>query len=199
MPLAFMGKDTITPMSYTFGYARVSTTDQNALMQHDALTAAGCDRIFTDTSSGAVASRPELNKLMDQIRPGDTLVVWRLDRLGRSMKDLIEWMESLGERGIDFRSLQESIDTTTSGGKLTFHLFASMAQFERDLISERTKAGLEAARARGRVGGRKPSLSKEKAQTALRLYEAKELTVQEIAEVLGVSRSTIYRALAQQT
>lgn len=143
-------------MVHALGYARVSTGDQDAQLQHDALTAAGCYRIFTDTASGALQLRPELGKLMDQLRPGDTLVVWRLDRLGRSIRHLIDQLSELQERGIEFRSLQENIDTSSPGGRLVFHIFASLAEFERDLIRERTNAGLAAARARGRTGGRPP-------------------------------------------
>src|SRR5690625_2588242 len=148
------------------GYARVSTGDQDARLQHDALTAAGCYRIFTDTASGALQSRPELDKLLDQLRPGGTLVVWRLDRLGRSIRHLIDQLSELQDRGIEFRSLQENIDTSSPGGRLVFHIFASLAEFERDLIRERTNAGLAAARARGRVGGRPPSLTGDKLATA---------------------------------
>src|SRR5699024_8315514 len=145
--------------------------------------------------SGTLASRPELGKLLDQLRPGDTLVVWRLDRLGRSIRHLIDQLTELQERGIEFRSLQENIDTGSSGGRLVFHIFASLAEFERDLISERTHAGLEAARARGRRGGRPPLLSGDKLRTARKLYEQQDMTVAQIGEVLGVSRTTVYRAL----
>lgn len=181
--------------SDTLGYARVSTTDQDAQLQHDALTAAGCYRIFTDTASGSLQKRPELEKLLDQLRPGDTLVVWRLDRLGRSIRHLIDQLSELQDRGIEFRSLQENIDTTTSGGRLVFHIFASLAEFERDLITERTNAGLAAARARGRTGGRPPLLTGDKLATAKNLYNQQDLTVAQIGDILGVSRSTIYRAL----
>lgn len=139
------------------GYARVSTHDQNEDLQVDALTKAGCERIFTDRISGAIVDRPGLNDALDYIRPDDTLVVWRLDRLGRSLKDLIEIVGKLDSQGIGFTSLQESIDTNTSGGRLVFHIFGALAEFERNLIRERTKAGLAAARARGRVGGRRRS------------------------------------------
>jgi len=175
--------------------ARVYTGDQDAQLQHDALTAAGCYRIFTDTSFGALQSRPELDKLLDQLRPGDTLVVWRLDRLGRSIRHLIDHLSELQDRGIEFRSLQENIDTTTSGGRLVFHIFASLAEFERDLIRERTNAGLAAVRARGRTGGRPRLLTKEKLATARNLYNQQDMTVAQIGDILGVSRSTIYRAL----
>ncbi|BAF53527.1 recombinase family protein [Corynebacterium glutamicum] len=186
-------------MGHEFGYARVSTNDQDARLQHDALTKAGCYRIFTDTASGSLESRPELDKLLDQLRPGDTLVVWRLDRLGRSIRHLIDQLATLQERGVEFRSLQENIDTSSSGGRLVFHIFASLAEFERDLIRERTNAGLEAARARGRTGGRPPSLSGDKLRTARKLYEQKDMTVAQIGEVLGVSRTTVYRALRRDT
>jgi len=157
---------TLKTMAHAFGYARVSTADQDAQLQHDALTAAGCYRIFTDTASGSLQSRPELDKLLDQLRPGGTLVVWRLDRLGRSIRHLIDQLSELQDRGIEFRSLQENIDTPSPGGRLVFHIFASLAEFERDIITERTNAGLAAARARGRVGGRPPSLTGDKLATA---------------------------------
>lgn len=173
---------------------RVSTADQDAALQQDALAAAGCYRVFTDTASGAVQNRPELTKLMDQLRPGDILVVWRLDRLGRSIRHLIDQLAVLDDRGIGFRSLQEYIDTTTSGGRLVFHLFASLAEFERDLIRERTVAGLASARARGRQGGRPSLMTKEKIDTAWRLYAQQEMTVRKIREVIGVSRTTVYQA-----
>lgn len=182
-------------MGELLGYARVSTTDQDAALQIDALNAAGCFRVFVDTASGALASRPELEKLLDQLRPGDTLVVWRLDRLGRSIRHLIDQLQALADRGVGFRSLQETIDTTSSGGRLVFHVFAALAEFERDLIRERTQAGLTAARARGRAGGRPSSLSADQARQARRMYEQQELTVAQIGEVLGVSRTTVYRTL----
>ncbi len=182
-------------MGELLGYARVSTTDQDAALQLDALHAAGCYRIWTDTMSGSLEHRPELAKLLDQLRPGDTLVVWRLDRLGRSIRNLIDQLQVLGERGVGFRSLQESIDTTSPGGRLVFHVFAALAEFERDLIKERTHAGLAAARARGRTGGRPPRLSADQVQTARRLYEQRDMTVAQIGGVLGVSRTTVYRAL----
>lgn len=185
-------------MGHLLGYARVSTTDQDPHLQHDALEVAGCYRIFTDTASGSLASRPELDRLLDQIRPGDTLVVWRLDRLGRSVRHLIDQVAELQERGVEFKSLQDNIDTSSSGGRLIFHIFASLAEFERDLIRERTHAGLEAARARGRVGGRPPALSPDGVATARRLYESRTVTVAEIGRMLGVSRSTVYRALGKK-
>ncbi len=179
------------------GYARVSTLEQDAALQHDALSAAGCFRSWTDTASGAVTDRPELANLMDALRPGDTLVVWRLDRLGRSLPHLIETVRGLAERGIGFRSLQESIDTTTPGGRLVFHIFGSLAEFERDLIRERTMAGLAAARRRGRVGGRPTVMTAAKTKQAQRMVTA-GTPLTEVAEVLGVSRTTLYRHLKTQ-
>ena len=188
---------TVNTMGHLLGYARVSTTDQDASLQVDALNAAGCYRVFVDTTSGSLDQRPELEKLLDQLRPGDTLVVWRLDRLGRSIRHLIDQLQVLSDRGVGFRSLQETIDTTSSGGRLVFHVFAALAEFERDLIRERTNAGLAAARARGRTGGRPSSLSPAKVKAAQRMYEQKEMTVAQIGEVLGVSRTTIYRTLSR--
>jgi DNA invertase Pin-like site-specific DNA recombinase len=184
-------------MGDLLGYARVSTSDQNPKLQIDALQEAGCLRVFVDTASGAVAARPELSRLMEQLRPRDTVVVWKLDRLGRSLKHLVETMADLADREVGFRSLQESIDTTTSGGKLIFHVFAALAEFERDLIVERTQAGLAAARARGRTGGRPSVMTSKKIEVARQMYTSKEPkhTVTEIAQVLGVSRATIYRHL----
>jgi DNA invertase Pin-like site-specific DNA recombinase len=194
-----MSSATFLRMGELLGYARVSTTDQDAASQLDALHAAGCYRIWTDTMSGSLEHRPELAKLLDQLRPGDTLVVWRLDRLGRSIRNLIDQLQALGERGVGFRSLQESIDTTSPGGRLVFHVFAALAEFERDLIRERTHAGLRAARARGRTGGRPPRLSTDQVRTARRLYDQRDITVAQIGDVLGVSRTTVYRALRRES
>jgi DNA invertase Pin-like site-specific DNA recombinase len=180
------------------GYARVSTFEQDAALQLDALAAAGAGRVFTDTASGALDERPELARALDHARGGDALVVWRLDRLGRSLRHLVETVADLERRGVGFRSLSESIDTTTPGGKLVFHLFAALAEFERDLIRERTRAGLEAARARGRNGGRPSVLSGDKLRVARELYAAGEHTTAQIAELLGVSRATLYRHLARR-
>jgi DNA invertase Pin-like site-specific DNA recombinase len=189
---------TFAAMVHLLGYARVSTTDQDAALQLDALAAAGCYRVFTDTMSGSLERRPELDKLLDQLRPGDTFVVWRLDRLGRSIRHLIDQLQVLADRGIGFRSLQETIDTTSPGGRLVFHVFAALAEFERDLIRERTNAGLQAARARGRHGGRPPQLTADQVKAARRMYEQQDMTVAQIGEVLGVSRTTIYRTLNRQ-
>ncbi len=181
------------------GYARVSTTEQSSDLQVDELTAAGCWKVWTDHASGGLDRRPQLDAVLEQLRPGDTLVVWRLDRLGRSLRHLIEVVTGLDERGVGFRSLRESIDTTTAGGRLVFHLFGALAQFERQIIRDRTVAGLAAARARGRVGGRPSKLTAEQRRQARKMYDARELTVEQIGAVLGVSRTSIYRALGTTT
>ncbi|RKS80658.1 DNA invertase Pin-like site-specific DNA recombinase [Motilibacter peucedani] len=184
-------------MGHLLGYARVSTAEQNADLQTDELTAAGCYRVYVDHASGSLDRRPQLDKVLGDLRPGDTLVVWRLDRLGRSLRHLIDTVTALDEREVGFRSLRESIDTTTAGGRLVFHLFGALAQFEREIIKDRTVAGLAAARARGRVGGRPTKLTDRQRREARRMYDARELTVEQIGEVLGVSRTTIYRALTE--
>ena len=175
------------------GYARVSTVDQNLDLQLDALKAAACDRVFTDQLSGVKEDRPGLDKALEHVRPGDTLAVWRLDRLGRSLPHLIEVVNGLEARGVGFRSLTESIDTTTSAGKLIFAIFGALAQFERYLIRERTMAGLAAARARGRTGGRKRQVSDAQAALIRDLVKDKTRSVAEICQGLGISRSTFYR------
>ncbi len=175
------------------GYARVSTTDQNLLLQRDALEKESCEKIFTDEMSGAAADRPGLSAAIEHLRSGDVLVVWRLDRLGRSLKNLIEVVARLEERGIGLRSLQENIDTTTSGGKLVFHIFCSLAEFERSLIRERTQAGLEAARSRGRRGGRPRRMDGKKVAAARAMHTGGAATIAEICRTLGVSRATFYR------
>jgi DNA invertase Pin-like site-specific DNA recombinase len=179
------------------GYARVSTFDQHLDLQVDALKKAGCDEeaIYTDTISGAKTERPGLNDAISHLRKGDKLIVWKLDRLGRSLQHLIETVNLLSDKGIGFQSLQENIDTTTSGGKLTFHIFGALAEFERDLIRERTQAGLAAARARGRKGGRKRIMTDKQIKMAKALYADKKNTIKEICDTLGVSRSTLYRYL----
>ena len=177
------------------GYARVSTQDQNPQLRLDALTAADCERSFVERASGAQRERPELQAALEYIREGDTLVVWKLDRLARSLKQLIETVESLETRKIGFRSLTENIDTTTPGGRLTFHLFAALAEFERSIIKERTTAGLAAARARGRKGGRPPSLNAKDLTAAKALLSDPEITVEEVARRLKVSPATLYRHL----
>src|SRR4051812_18935335 len=181
------------------GYARVSTHDQTLALQQDALNKAGCDQIYTDTASGSAAERSGLEQALSHLRKGDTLVVWRLDRLGRSLRHLIETVTALDERGIGFRSITENIDTTTSGGKLVFHIFGALAEFERDIIRERTQAGLQAARARGRRGGRpKRQPSSRKVAMARALYTDKTNSVSEICRTLGISRATLYRYLNQK-
>jgi DNA invertase Pin-like site-specific DNA recombinase len=181
------------------GYARVSTDDQDLSLQRDALMAVGCERLFTDTMSGAKAERPGLAEVLDFCRPGDTLVVWRLDRLGRSLTNLIELLNLLSEKGIGFRSLSEQIDTTTSGGKLIFHIFGALAEFERELIRERTRAGLAAARARGRQGGRPKKLDSErKIKMAQALYDAGTHSIDDICQTLGISRATLYRHITRR-
>ena len=177
------------------GYARVSTGEQTLDLQLDALTKDGCEKIFTETASGAKSERPLLQEALAYARPGDTLVVWRLDRLGRSLPHLIETVTALRERGVGFRSLTEQIDTTTPGGKLIFHVFGALAEFERDLTRERTHAGLAAARARGRVGGRPRKLDAKKLALARRLYADGETDIATICQTLGISRATLYRAL----
>jgi DNA invertase Pin-like site-specific DNA recombinase len=175
------------------GYARVSTLEQNLGLQTDALTTAGCGKIFTDQASGAKEDRPGLLEAMEFLRPEDTLVVWKLDRLGRSLPHLVALVRELEERGVGFQSLKESIDTTTSGGKLVFHLFAALAEFERDIIRERTQAGLTAARARGRKGGRPTVLPEKKRAIAQALRKDPSHSVAEICRTLGISRTTFYR------
>jgi DNA invertase Pin-like site-specific DNA recombinase len=175
------------------GYARVSTQDQTLNLQKDALKNIGCTKIFTDTVSGAKAERKGLEEALNYVREGDILVVWRLDRLGRSLKHLIETITELNNRKIGFKSLTENIDTTTSGGKLVFHIFGALAEFERDIIRERTQAGLKAARARGRKGGRPKILSGEKAKMAKKLYADKTNAINDICKTLNISRTTLYR------
>jgi DNA invertase Pin-like site-specific DNA recombinase len=177
------------------GYARVSTQDQHLHLQQDALNKAGCIKIFTDTASGAKHERPGLGEALNYVREGDILVVWKLDRLGRSLKDLIERITELHTRNIGFKSLTENIDTTTSGGKLIFHIFGALAEFERDVIRERTNAGLIAARTRGKMGGRpKSPLSEEKRlQLAKQMYENQNISVYEICKSLHIPRSTFYK------
>lgn len=175
------------------GYARVSTQDQTLHLQKDALEKIGCRKIFTDTASGAKADRTGLEEALNYVRQGDTIVVWRLDRLGRSLKHLIETISSLNNRKIGFKSITENIDTTTSGGKLIFHIFGALAEFERDIIRERTQAGLLAARARGRKGGRPKALSGRKAAMAQELYNNKINSINEICKTLNISRATLYR------
>jgi len=180
------------------GYERVSTDDQNLALQQDALQTAGCDKIFSDKMSGVKADRPGLQQALAYVRSGDTLVVWRLDRLGRSLKDLIALVEDLEQRQIGFRSLQESINTTTSGGKLIFHVFGALAEFERNLMRERTQAGLQAARARGRKGGRQHKLTPGQIEIGRSLAADPKRSVTSICEHLGISRPTYYRYIGSK-
>ena len=187
------------------GYARVSTVDQNLELQTDALTEAGCKKIFSDTPkewpchrgvSGAKAERPGLDEALDRIRKKDTLVIWKLDRLGRSLSDLLSIVEYLKDRGAHFLSIQDGFDTSTASGKMVFSVIGAMAEYERNLIRERTMAGLKAARARGRMGGRPKSLDESQVKVAIALAEAGELTINEICKQVRCSRSTYYRQVA---
>lgn len=175
------------------GYARISTQDQNMNLQMDALKQAGCEKIFYDRISGVKTERKGLNDALNFAREGDVLVVWKLDRLGRSLKHLIEVINNLNENGIGFASVQESIDTTTPGGKLVFHIFGAMSEFERELIRERTQAGLAAARARGRLGGRPNKMNKKDIAMARTLLADKSISVKEICKRFNVSKSTLYK------
>lgn len=180
------------------GYARVSTEAQNLNLQQDELTRAGCERIFTDIASGGKDSRPGLDDCISHLRPGDTLVVWKLDRLGRSLKHLIALLEGFNQQDIQFKSLTEALDTTTAMGRLVFHLFGILAEFEREMIRERTKAGLAAARARGRYGGPKLQHSNKKIAIAQEMAASHTQTIAEICDSLGISRTTYYRRLRNQ-
>jgi len=175
------------------GYARVSTLDQKPELQLDALKAIGCAKLFVERASGAKEERPQLRAALDYLRPGDTLVVWKLDRLARSMKQLIETVDELKARGIGFRSLTEAIDTTTAAGELFFHLFGALAQFERSIIRERTNAGIKAALARGRKGGRRTKVKPDDIKAALALLAEPDISVRAAAKRLGLSVSTLYR------
>jgi len=180
------------------GYARVSTKEQHLDLQLDALKDAGCETIYTETASGAKAERQELDRLLSQVRKGDVIVIWKLDRLGRSLKHLVEVVTTLMEKGVGLKSLRDPIDTTTAQGRLIFNLFASLAEFERDLIQERTNAGLQAARARGRMGGRPKGLSAaahKKAIAAEALYKEGKLSVRDIAHNQNISKATLYSYL----
>ncbi len=181
-----------------FGYARVSTKDQSLDLQMDALNKEGCNKIFTEVMSGAQGERKELTRLLETLREGDTLVIWKLDRLGRSLKHLVELVGQLMDRGVGLKSLNDPIDTTTSQGRLIFNIFASRAEFETDIIRERTMAGLNAAKARGRMGGRpKGSYNKMKAAAVVTLYK-KATPISEITKSLQISRSTLYQYLRNE-
>jgi len=183
--------------SLRIGYARVSTHEQSLDSQLDALRHAGCSRIYSDKISGSKATRPELDRLRDCLRAGDTLVVWRLDRLGRSLKDLIQWTQWLEENAIALHSLSEQIDTSHHAGKLIFHLFAALAEFERGLIRERTLAGLASARARGRQGGRPPKLDAASIRQLKAMHKDHSISIREICKRLGIGKTAFYRYLAR--
>ena len=182
--------------NYTFGYARVSTEQQNLDRQLDALQKYGCDMIYNEKMTGTKRDRPEMSKLLDRMTEGDTVVIESLSRLGRSTKDLIELTELFEQKGVHLVSLKESIDTSTSTGKLLFTLMSAIAQFERDVIADRTREGLKSARARGRTGGR-PRTSPDAIRKAIRLYNTKEYSITEIEEMTGVKKSTLYRELKE--
>ena len=179
------------------GYGRVSTDDQNLHLQDDALQKAGCEKIYTDQLGGATTERPGLTTVFEVLRPGDTLVIWRLDRLGRSLKHLIQMVDQLDKMKVGLKSLQENIDTTTAGGRLIFHVFGALAEFERHLIKERTQAGVNAARARGRQGGRPRLLDQNKKVLAIRLHAEKRHTIAEICKMMSISKSTLYNYLEE--
>ncbi|MCL6633722.1 MAG: recombinase family protein [Alicyclobacillus herbarius] len=181
-----------------FGYARVSTEDQNLDLQIDALQQYGAERIFQEKISGERRDRPQLDEMLKYLRPGDTVVVWKLDRIGRSTKHLIDLISGFGEKDIHFVSLKESIDTSTATGKLVFTIFAALAEFERDMIRERTKAGLASARARGRKGGR-PRKAEDKVKLALKMYDSKQYSITEITKATGVSKTTLYRYIKKRS
>jgi DNA invertase Pin-like site-specific DNA recombinase len=182
-------------LGYKIGYARVSTVDQNLALQQDALREAGCQKIFIEQISGAVTDRPALREALEYARSGDTLIVWKLDRLARSMKQLIETIERLRVCGIGFRSVTEAIETTTAQGVLVFHMFSALAEFERALIRERTRAGLAAAKRAGRIGGRPPKMTEDDLSIAKTLLANSDITVADVADRLGVSPATLYRYL----
>jgi len=177
------------------GYARVSTPDQYLRMQEDALKSAGCGEIYTDIASGVKTARPGLHSALSHLRKGDTLVVWKLDRLGRSLAHLIQTVKELSEKGIGFKSLQENIDTTTSGGQLIFHIFGALAEFERELIRERTQAGLKAARVRGRLGGRPTLLNIRQIKKMKDHYKKGDLSINELCKLFNITKPTLYRYL----
>jgi DNA invertase Pin-like site-specific DNA recombinase len=179
------------------GYARISTESQNLDLQKDALAKQGCEKIFVDVASGANDSREGLKEALEFVRPGDTLTVWRLDRLGRSLQHLIETVNSLGQRGVGFSSVQENLDTSSSSGRLLFHLIAALAQFERDLIKDRTFAGLKAARERGRIGGRPQKLNQGDIDLLKRLVADKSVPISDVCRRFEISKTTLYRVLGK--
>lgn len=180
--------------SQVFGYARVSTEDQSLDMQLDALNKANCDEIFVEKESGTKSNRPKLNEMLSKLRKGDKVVVYKLDRISRSTKHLIELTELFEEQGVNFESIQDKIDTSTAMGRFFFRTMASIAELERDIISERTKAGLESARVRGRHGGR-PKANKKDIETAIKMYDSGDYSIAEITNAIGISKMTLYRYL----
>lgn len=193
--LLFAGQVSLERRALKIGYARVSSDDQNLDLQLDALRKAGCKSIYEDKRSGAYTDRPGLNSLLNAVRKGDVVIVWRLDRLGRSLRDLLDIASLLESKGAGLNSLNEKIDTTSSGGKLIFQVFGALSEFERNLIRERTKAGLAAARARGRTGGRPKALSTKQRNLLVKLYRSKQHTVSEICSLLRISKPTLYKYL----
>ena len=177
------------------GYARVSTIDQNLDLQIDALKAAGCEQIFTDKITGTKFDRPELNELKKILRKGDTVVVWKLDRMGRGLRDLIKTMDAFKEQGVGFKSLTEGIDTTTPAGNLVFQMFGALAEYERSLIVERTQAGLRAGRARGKLGGRPKSLTTSQKELLCKMHADKTITLQTITDTFKISKATMYNVV----
>ena len=180
------------------GYCRISTNDQNLDLQLDELKKAGCERIFQDIASGAKSDRKGLKEAIEFARSGDVIVCWKLDRVGRSLRYLIETINTLKDRGIGFRCLTQQLDTTTPSGMLIFHVFGAMSEFERSLIQERTQAGLQAARARGRLGGRPKSVNENRIASASTLYKDGKMSINQICETLKISRATFYRDLKAQ-
>lgn len=177
------------------GYCRVSTTNQDLQLQIDELKKAGCEKIYEDKISGAKWDRQGLDKMMNELKAGDTVIVWKLDRLGRSLKQLIDAVNHFKEMNISFISLTENFDTTSAGGELIFNIFGAMAQFERSLIKERVNAGLKVSRAKGVIGGRPNSLNETKRKVLFKMYESREHTAKELCEIFGISRSTFFREL----
>ncbi|MDQ0144964.1 recombinase family protein [Pseudarthrobacter niigatensis] len=189
---------TVDSTGKVWGYGRISTGSQDASLQEDALTTYGVDRIYIDTISGARAERPQLQIMLDHLRSGDTVVVWKIDRMGRSLIHLVQLVEQLQQKGVGLVSLTEGLDTRTEVGRFQLNILASVAQWERDTIRSRVQAGVDAAKARGRVGGRKPKLSTQKLKMVKTMYDSQEYTIKEIADEMVVSESTIYRALRER-
>ncbi|MFS0717129.1 recombinase family protein [Arthrobacter sp. 1P04PC] len=188
---------TVEATGQVLGYARISTADQDASLQRDALEKYGCEDIYSDTMSGAKAERPQLTAMLKHLRSGDTVVVWKIDRMGRSLLNLLELVKVLQGKGVGLVSIKEGLDTRTEMGRFQLNLLASVAEWERETIRTRVKAGVDAARARGRVGGRKPKLSPSKVKMAKTMYASREYTIKEIADELVVSESTIYRVIRE--